>query len=114
MKQGENHQYSVITLRSDIFSRNHIDDLKNTVKKAIEDGVTELALDFSNVETIDLIGFGVLRTVQKIAISNNVKMSLFGLNENVKKILLERTCLILDILDEEEESPFDNGVALIA
>ena len=41
-------------------------------------------------------------------------MSLFGLSENVKKILLERTCLILDILDEEEESPFDNGAALIA
>ncbi len=114
MKQGEKSQHSIIVLRSDIFSRNHIDDLKNEVKKAIEEGVSELALDFSNVETIDLIGFGVLRTVQKIAISNNVKMSLFGLNENVKKILLERTCLILDILDEEEESPFDNGVALIA
>ena len=43
MTQGVNHQYSVITLRSDIFSRNHINELENAVKQAIEDGVREAA-----------------------------------------------------------------------
>ena len=114
MKQGEKSQHSIITLRSDIFSRSHINDLENMVKKAIEDGATELFLDFSNVENINIVGFGVLITVQKIAISNNVKMSLFGLSETVKKTLDERTCLMLDILDEEEEGTVDNSAALIA
>ena len=93
--------------------RNHVNELVNEVKKNIENGFLSLAIDFKDVENIDIIGFGVLRTVQKISITNNVHIKLLNVKDNVKKIL-ENSCLILDIQGGEEESLIHEEIALIA
>lgn len=106
-------QNYTIKLHKDIFSRKHVNELVNEIKRAIENNILNIYIDFSEVQSIDIIGFGVLRTIQKIAIINNAKIILFDLKENVKKIM-QSSCLILDILDEEEENRLNDGGALIA
>lgn len=112
---GESSLYHsrIINAHRDIFMRNHVNELVNEVKKNIENGITSLAIDFSEVENIDIIGFGVLRTVQKISITNNVHIKLLNVQDNVKKIL-ENSCLILDIQTREEENSIHEEIALIA
>ena len=103
-----------IMLHKDIFMRSHVNELVNEVKRNIENGVSSIAIDFSEVENIDIIGFGILRTVQKISITNNVHIKLFNVKDNVLKIL-ENSCLILDIhTKREEESSIHEEIALIA
>ena len=112
---GESSLYHsrIINAHRDIFMRNHVNELVNEVKKNIENGITSLAIDFSEVENIDIIGFGVLRTVQKISITNNVHIKLLNVKRNVRKIL-ENSCLILDIQGGEEENSIHEEIALIA
>lgn len=109
------HNAKTIALHKDIFMRSHVNELVNEVKSAIENGVASIAIDFFEVENIDIIGFGILRTVQKISITNNVHIKLFNVKDNVQKIL-ENSCLILDIhtMREEEESSIHEEIALIA
>ena len=103
-----------ISLHKDIFMREHIKELENAVKSHIEDGATSLDLDFNEIENIDIIGFGILTKVQKISITNNVDIRLFNVRDNVRKIL-KSSCLILDILNgEEEENLIHEEIALIA
>ena len=93
--------------------RSHINELVNEVKRLIENGANSILINFQEVENIDIIGFGVLRTVQKISITNNVNIKLSNVKDNVKKIL-ENSCLILDIENREEESLIHEEIALIA
>ena len=94
--------------------REHINEFENAVKSHIADGATTLNIDFSEIENIDIIGFGVLTKVQKISITNNVDIRLFNVKDNVKQIL-KTSCLILDIYDgEEEENSIHEEIALIA
>ena len=103
-----------ITLHKDIFMRNHVNELVNAVKEDIENGYTSIAIDFNEVANIDIIGFGILRTVQKISITNNVNIKLINVQDNVKKIL-ENSWLILDIQTRREEESFiHEEIALIA
>ena len=113
MSESSLYHSKVINLHKDIFMRNHVNELVNEVKKNIENGVVSLALDFEEVENIDIIGFGVLRTVQKISITNSVHIKLFNVKDNVKKIL-ENSCLILDINGGEEGNILHEEIALIA
>ena len=114
MSNSSLYQSEIITLSKDIFMREHINDLVNAVKNLIENGATSIAIDFKEVENIDIRGFGILRTVQKISITNNVHVKLFNVKPNVNKILAG-TCLILDIEKEgEEESLIHEEIALIA
>lgn len=109
-------QYHSKTIRphKDIFMRNHVNELVNEVKNDIENGVLSVTIDFSEIENIDIIGFGILRTVQKISITNNVHIKLVNVKDNVQKIL-ENSCLILDIQNKrEEESLIHEEIALIA
>ncbi len=107
-------QTKTVTLHKDIFMRSHVNELVNEVKNLIEKGVSSLDIDFKEVETIDIVGFGILSTVQKISLTNNVSIKLFNVRENVRKIL-KNTCLILDIEDEGEEKSFiHEEIALIA
>ena len=108
--------YHSTTIRphKDIFMRSHVNELVNEVKKNIENGITSIIIDFSEVENIDIIGFGILRTVQKISITNNVHIKLVNVKDNVQKVL-ENSCLILDIRAKgEEESSIHEEIALIA
>ena len=108
------HQSKKISLHKDIFMRNHVNELVNEVKSHIENGTSSIAIDFSEVESIDIIGFGILRTVQKMSITNNVHIKLFNVQDNVRKIL-ENSCLILDIHNTGEEKIFiHEEIALIA
>lgn len=108
------YQTKKISLHKDIFMREHINEFENAVKSHIADGATALNIDFSEIENIDIIGFGVLTKVQKISITNNVDIRLFNVQDNVKKIL-KTSCLILDIYDgEEEENSIHEEIALIA
>ena len=94
--------------------REHINELVNAVKNLIENGATSIAINFKEVENIDIIGFGILSTVQKISITNSVHIKLFNVQPNVDKILAG-TCLILDIVREgEEENSIHEEIALIA
>ena len=94
--------------------RSHVNELVNEVKNDIENGITNIEMDFEEVENIDIIGFGVLRTVQKISITNNVHIKLFNVRNNVQKNL-ENSCLILDIHTMgEEENSIHEEIALIA
>ena len=94
--------------------RSHVNELVNEVKENIENGIVSISIDFSEVENIDIIGFGILRTVQKISITNNVHIKLINVRDNVQKIL-ENSCLILDICSKgEEESSIHEEIALIA
>ena len=106
---------ATIKPHKDIFMRSHVNELVNEVKSNIENGILSIAIDFSEVENIDIIGFGILRTVQKISITNNVHIKLFNVKDNVQKIL-ENSCLILDIIrsEGEEESSIHEEIALIA
>ena len=112
MSDSSFYHSKTIKTHKDIFMRNHVNELVNEVKKDIENGFSSLAIDFKDVENIDIIGFGVLRTVQKISITNNVHIKLFNVQDNVKKIL-ENSCLILDIQGEEENFIHEE-IALIA
>ena len=105
--------YELVNLHKDIFMRNHINELVNEVKKLIENGASSILINFQEVENIDIIGFGVLRTVQKMSITNNVHIKLSNVKDNVKKIL-ENSCLILDIENREEENLIHEEIALIA
>jgi len=108
------HQSKKISLHKDIFMRNHVNELVNEVKSHIENGISALSIDFNEIENIDIIGFGILRTVQKISITNNVHIKLFNVQDNVKKIL-ENSCLILDIHNAgEEKDLIHEEIALIA
>jgi len=107
-------QSNKISLHKDIFMRNHVNELVNEVKALIENGCTTLDIDFKEIENIDIIGFGILRTVQKISITNNVEIKLFNVKENVQKVL-KNSCLILDIHNGgEEENSIHEEIALIA
>ncbi len=104
----------IIDVHKDIFMRSHVNELVNEVKKNIENGAISIAIDFREIENIDIIGFGVLRTVQKISITNNIHIKLINVKENVKKIL-ENSCLILDISNVGEEgNSIHEEIALIA
>ncbi|MCR4880873.1 MAG: STAS domain-containing protein [bacterium] len=111
---NRNHS-TTIKPHKDIFMRSHVNELVNEVKHNVENGVTSVSIDFSEIENIDIIGFGILRTVQKISITNNVHIKLFNVKDNVQKIL-ENSCLILDIIhnEGEEESSIHEEIALIA
>lgn len=114
MSDSSKYHSKTIQPHKDIFMRNHVNELVTEVKSNIENGITSVAIDFANIDNIDIIGFGVLRTVQKISITNNVHIKLFNVKENVQKIL-ENSCLILDILTKgEEESFIHEEIALIA
>lgn len=114
MNDSSLYKSHIIFAHRDIFLRNHVNELVNEVKEIIEKGITSIAIDFNEINNIDIIGFGVLRTVQKISITNNVKIKLLNVQENVQKIL-ENSCLILDIQTRrEEESLIHEEIALIA
>ena len=113
MSESSLSHSKIIDVHKDIFMRSHVNELVNEVKKNIENGILSLALDFGEVENIDIIGFGVLRTVQKISITNSVHIKLFNVKDNVKKIL-ENSCLILDIDGGEEGDTIHEEIALIA
>ena len=115
MNDLKNYHSTTIKPHKDIFMRSHVNELVNEVKHNIENGAMSIAIDFSEIENIDIIGFGILRTVQKISISNNVHVKLFSVKDNVKKII-GNSCLILDIADEEREieSSIHEEIALIA
>jgi len=103
-----------IKAHKDIFSRSHINELVNKVKSAIENGLNEIVIDFEEIENIDIVGFGVLRTVQKISLTNSVHISLKNVRDNVKQII-KNSCLILDISNGgEEENLIHEEIALIA
>ena len=115
MNDLNKHHSATIKPHKDIFMRAHVNELVNEVKHNIENGVMSIAIDFSEIENIDIIGFGILRTVQKISISNNVHIKLLNVQDNVRKII-GSSCLILDIIREEreEESSIHEEIALIA
>ena len=115
MSNSSLYKSEIITLHKDIFMREHINELVNAVKNLIENGATSIAINFKEVENIDIKGFGILSAVQKISITNNVHIKLFNVQPNVDKILAG-TCLILDIVreGEEEENSIHEEIALIA
>ena len=113
MSDSSLYHSKVVYTHKDIFMRNHVNELVNEVKANIENGFASIAIDFNAVENIDIIGFGVLRTVQKISITNNVHIKLLNVKDNVKKVL-ENSCLILDIQGGEEENSIHEEIALIA
>jgi len=108
------HNSKVVQPHKDIFMRSHVNELVNEVKSNIENGTECILIDFSNIENIDIIGFGILRMVQKISITNNVEIKLFNVKPNVHKVI-ENSCLILDIHNGgEEKSLIHEEIALIA
>ena len=114
MDDSSLYKSHIIFAHKDIFMRNHVNELVNSVKECIENGFSTISIDFSEINSIDIIGFGVLRTVQKISITNNVHIKLINVQKNVEKIL-DTSCLILDIQTRrEEESLIHEEIALIA
>lgn len=82
-----NGNHCIIRLEKDSFSRSHVNDLKNQVIELVTKDIKSLFIDFTNVENIDQIGFGVLLTIQQMAVRYQFDIKLFGLNQNIKYII---------------------------
>ena len=107
---SENRNHHIVKLSKDVFTRNHINDLKNVVNDLISRNIYNIFLDFSSVENIDQIGFGVLLTIQQIAVRHQIDIKLFGLNQNIKYIIEKAfNSAVFDIFDREEAGCYLNS-----
>ena len=63
-------------------------ELRDCLKKAANDGFTEIIIDFSQVPFIDSTGIGVLVGALRRARENNGSVTLVGVRDNVERIFV--------------------------
>lgn len=108
-------EYHIIDIPKDIFNRQNVDSLKIFLNTLIEKGADKILLNFSRVPRIDGIGLGVLLSLQKIAVFNDVTISLYGLQSQVFQVFQQtRMNKILKVFQNEEDiiKPTDSNIRI--
>ncbi len=77
---------ATVKIQGDIVS-SAIDGLKSEFKETIENGITEILLDLSEVKYIDSLGIGLLVATHKSLMKSDSNLQLSNVSEDILKIL---------------------------
>lgn len=99
------NDHVVVRMKGDLDIVNSGDFKKWVVDHLIASGKKNIVLDMSNLNYMDSSGLGVIISIQKHCKLNGGSLSIFGLNDQIRK-LLELTSLdrILKIRNNLEEA----------
>jgi anti-anti-sigma factor len=97
-------EFYIVDTHSDIFKREFVNDLKNTVSELIEDDVKNILVNLAEVQKIDGVGLGVLLCVQKLGLFHGINIKFFGLQPYVAQMMFQtRLNRVLNICRLEDE-----------
>ncbi|MDD3014582.1 MAG: STAS domain-containing protein [Candidatus Gastranaerophilales bacterium] len=96
--------FCIFDLPKDIFLKNNVIKLKNTINEIIDQGYLNILLNLSNLPRIDGTGLGALLNLQKFALYNEINIRLYGLQPYVAQMMFQtRLNKVFDICMPEEE-----------
>ena len=77
---------TIVTLNKNLVA-SELSEIKETLKKALDDEPDQLAIDLSQVEMIDSMGIGVLIATHNTLQKRGEQLELINVCENIKKLL---------------------------
>jgi len=95
--------FCIFDLTKDIFLKNNALKLKSTINEIIEEGYTNILLNFSKISRINGAELDSLLNLQKFAYYNEINLRLYGLQPYVAQMMFQtRLNKVFDICMPEE------------